>query len=1035
MYDRKVRMAEKSSDIQKNFQNYFREIRRKYLTGDFTEITLRTPLENLIENLNKDYNLIQEPKRMRKVGAPDFKVYLRSVKMGFIETKDLGSNLDKELESEQIQKYKSGINNLILTNYCRFILIREDQNIFDFNLFDVSNLDDSKFKVSDEIVDRFMKMITTFFDYDYVPKITTAKELAMILSRKAKLLKDLIEEQLEKDISRIEKNETASSVYDFYGSIKELLRDVSIDDCADAYSQTITYGLFLSRIYCKDSIDRDTAMLYIPKRVGIIKRIFINISGDSVPSNISWIIDEIVDILNNSDINRILSEIDFRGKKDRDPFTFFYEDFLSEYDPKKRKSLGIYYTPRPVVSFIVNSINGILKKDFGKLIGFADDDVTVLDPAVGTGTFLWLAYILTLVELKNKGLSGLIRKKIEDHILRDFYGLEILITPYIISHLKLSLALRKWHYEMKDDDRIQVYLANTLEPFESHGLIPFMREITRESKIANELKLKKKILVITGNPPYRGSSANKGKWIKDLLKKGYQHKDGTKDYGYYQVDGKPLDERNPKWLQDDYVKFIRFTQWKIDKAGEGIGGLVTNHSYLDNPTFRGMRQSLIKSFNRIYVLNLHGSILKRRKAPDGRRDENVFDIRPGVAISIFVKDKKHKDTKVFYADLFGTREEKFFWLDRNTIRTVKWQELKPKSPYHFFVPKDKQLFQEYVNFPRLDQIFKHYSLSIQTHRDSFVMDFDKEVLTKRIAILGDMSVSDETIRKTHSLKDTSGWKLDEARKSINKIENWSVLISKILYRPFDNRWLFYHKSMVDRMRNDIMKNMDHPNIALLVSKHLSIPKFSHVFVSDIISESCVVSNKTKEQNYHFPLYIYVENQKMPNINEEVLKMLNERYETEPTAEEMFCYVYAILHSKKYREKYAEPLQFDFPRIPFPRTYTEFMNRCQFGSNLVNLHLMKTKLQTETKFDIQGSNIVKFVKYKDQKLHINSDQFFDGIPEEVWNFYIGSYQVLDKWLKSRRNRELTSSEIEEFLQIVEIIKKTVEFMAKIDQFVR
>ena len=522
--------AERATVDRRPFQEYFKEVRSRYLTGDYTEITLRTPFENFIRSLSKDFSLIQEPKRTEKLGAPDFKAYRKNVKIGYIETKDLGKNLDEELKSEQIKRYRNSLDNLILTDYVRFILLRGTQILFDFSLFNLSDLNNAQFIISDEKIHEFLRLVEFFFSYN-LPTIKSAQELSLELSKRAKLLKELAKEQLEEDVSRIKNDEPTSSVYDFYEGTREMIKDISIDDCADAYAQTITYGLFLAKINCPSILDRNTAISYIPRSIGVIKRIFINISGDSLPSNLSWIIDEIIDILNASEIKDILTEIDARGKTDRDPFIFFYEDFLSAYDPEKKKHLGVYYTPRPVVSFIVNSINNILKSDFNKLHGFADDDVTVLDPAVGTGTFLWLIYTLTLVELKNKGLGGLIAKKIENHVLRDFYGIEILITPYIIAHLKLSLALKKWHYELKDNERHQVYLANTLEPFESHGLIPFMREISEESKTANELKLRKKILVVTANPPYRGMSANKGAWIQNLLKKGYTREDGTKDGG------------------------------------------------------------------------------------------------------------------------------------------------------------------------------------------------------------------------------------------------------------------------------------------------------------------------------------------------------------------------------------------------------------------------------------------------------------------------------------------------------------------------
>lgn len=1027
----------------KTFQLYFKEVRNRYLSGESTEITFRTPLENFLKSYDKDLELIQEPRRTERVGAPDFKVYRKKVKVGYIETKDLGKNLDEALKSEQISNYRDSIDNIILTNYGRFILIRANQTPFDFNLFDLPDLDNSRFVISGEKIQEFLRLLETFFSYN-LPTIRSAKELSIELSKKAKLLKELAKEQLEDDIKRVGNNGTPSSVYDFYEGTKEMIKDISVDACADAYAQTITYGLFLARINCPSVLDRNTAALYIPRSIGVIKRIFMNISGDSVPSNLSWIIDEAIEILNSSSIRDILSEIDARGKTDRDPFTFFYEDFLSAYDPEKKKQLGVYYTPRPIVSFIVNSINSILKDDFNRPNGFADDDVTVLDPAVGTGTFLWLIYTLTLVELKNKGLSGLIRKKIQDHILKDFFGLEILITPYIIAHLKLSLALKRWYYELMDNERNQIYLANTLEPFESHGLMPFMREISEESKTANELKLRKKILVITANPPYRGLSANRGKWIQELVKKGYTRKDGSKDDGYYHVDGHPLMQRNPKWLQDDYVKFIRFAQWKIDRAGEGIVGFITNHNYLDNPTFRGMRQSLIRSFNRIFILNLHGSSQKKEECPDGIKDENVFGIKLGVAIALFIKNKKFKDKKIFYADKYGKREDKYYWLDRHTVRNVEWKELKPKSPHYFFVPKDFSLQNEYEKNKNLTEIFEYSRNGIVTGQDSFFIYFDKKILRTRILKVFDFNLSDENLTNTYDLKSQAGRKLIGARKEVNYRED---SIKPYGYRPFDTRFVYYENKFLWRSVEWLGKQFAEENIALACTNMLSSLHFSHTLVADKISDYCYLSNRTKESAIFFPLYILgqsqressnekekpsSENPRRPNLKAEFVTFVKEKYpNTIITPEHIFGYVYAVLHSPTYRYRYREFLKIDFPRIPFPNDYSVFHKISEIGKQLIDLHLMKTKLETNVKFDLLGSNKVNFAKFKNNQIHINSNQFFDNVSSKAWNFYIGGYQVLNKWLKSRKGRELDGVEIEQFMQIVEIINRTLEHMEAID----
>ncbi len=888
-------MGEKVFD-NSAFREYFKEIRSRFVTEDYTELTLRTPFENFINGLNDDFRLLQETKRTQKLGTPDFKAFRKVVKVGYIETKDLGKNLDNEIESEQIKKYTESIDNIILTNYGRFILIRKGQKIFDINLFNLSDLSNPRFVISDGKIEEFLKLVEDFFDYK-LPTIKSAKELAEYLSKKARLLKDLAKEQLEEDVSKADSGDV-SSVYDFYKGLEELIKDINIDDCADAYAQTITYGLFLAKTNCEGILNREIASSHIPRSIGIIKRIFRNISGDLLPSNLSWIIDEIIDILNASDMGNILSEIDFRGKKDRDPFTFFYEDFLRLYDPKKRKHLGIYYTPRPVVNFIVKSIEQILKNDFNRLHGFAEDDVTVLDPAVGTGTFLWLVYLRTLVDLKNRRLGGLIKNKIGNHLLKDFYGFEILITPYIIAHLKLTTVIQKWFYRFKDDDRIQVYLTNTLEPFETHDLIPFFREITEESKTANKIKVEKPILVIVGNPPYSVSSSNKSKWIMEKMQ---DYKTG-------------LNERNIQPLDDDYIKFIRFAQWKIEQNTQGVVGYITNNSYLDGIIHRQIRKSLLDSFDRIYILNLHGS--SRRQEPTKEKDENVFDIQQGVSIALFVKNDKFPDKKVFYADLFGEREAKYLWLDRHIVNNVEWQELKPEAPYYFFVHKDLSLQSEYDKFWSVLDIFQINTYGVKSHRDTFVVGFTENELIERFNTF----VSDRTneeIAQLLNLKETKTWNISKARKEI-KERKIDQILCRYEFRPFDTRWILYDSALVERNRLNVMKHVLKDNVALVCVRQ-SKSKNLHTLVTKNLGCCDFVTN----HSFYFPLYLYNENKeksqntltgdviktnsgKQPNFTNEFLEFIDKQYPHQQIApEDILGYIYAVLHSPTYRENFNE----------------------------------------------------------------------------------------------------------------------------------
>lgn len=1000
-------------------------------------MSFRTPFENLINSLNSNFKVIQEPKREVNLGAPDFKAFFGSRKVGSIETKKFNENLDEILKTEQIKKYVESIDNLILTNYSRFILIRKGNPEIDFTLFSTSDLDKGNVSLSDEYINSVTDLFDLFFSYKH-PTIKSAEELARELAKKAKLLKEIVKKQLDDDMGRINNDETPSSVYDFYLGIKELIKDIKIEDCADAYAQTVTYSLFLARKNSLDKdIDRETAYIHIPKTIGILRRIFINISGDEFPSNISWIIDDILDILNASDINKILYSLDKRGKKDKDPIIFFYEDFLNFYEPEKRKQRGVYYTPRPVVNFMVNSTHLLLKKYFDKSYGLADDTVTVLDPATGTGTFFWITFLVVLNELVNQGLKGLIKDKIENHLLKHFYGFEILITPYVIANLKLSDLLQQWHYDIKDNDKIQIFLTNTLEPpeLEKESLMPFFREISNENKVTSKIKLAEPVIAIIGNPPYAGMSSNKGKWIDDLLKNGYKRADGTKDNGYYMVDNEPLGERNPKWLQDDYVKFIRFAQWKIDRTGEGIVSFITNHSFLDNPTFRGMRESLLESFDRIYVLNLHGNLKKKEKCPNGSKDENVFDIQQGVAISIFIKNREFTDKKVLYHDLWGLREEKYKWLDRHSVYNIEWEEIEPISNYYFFIPMDTSLISDFENFLNIKDIFPVNNPGIVTSRDSLTIQFTNEEIEN---VINDFaSLNPEDARKKYNLpKDVTDWKISWAQEDLKSTGLDKNKIVPIHYRPFDIRYTYYtgkSKGFHCRPRADVMQHMEKDNLGLIIGRQwgaIGSNSYDIVFVSDKIIDFNLFR---RGGELIFPLYVYDGSERVPNIDLNVFEHLNNQYGNTNSPEEIFYYIYAILHSPKYREKYEPLLKYDFPRIPFVDDYDTFKQLSELGKELVELHLMKKNLPIHTKFEVEGSNILERVKFEKGNVWINKEQFFEGVPKNVWDFNIGGYPVLEQFLKdkNRKNRKLTSNEIMNFLRTVEIIKLTIVIMNKID----
>jgi predicted helicase len=656
-------------------------------------------------------------------------------------------------------------------------------------------------------------------------------------------------------------------------------------------------------------------------------------------------------------------------------------------------------------------------------------------------TFLAEASKIVVEEFTKKYGEGGKERLIKEHILNNFYAFELMMSPYAIGHLKMSFLLEELGYRLKDDDRFKLYLTNTLEMEElAQTKLPGMASLSEESHLAGKVKKEQPILVILGNPPYSGHSSNIGDWISREIK------------AYYQVDGKPLGEKNPKWLQDDYVKFIRFAQWKIDQAGEGVLGFITNHRYIDNPTFRGMRQSLMKSFTEIYILDLHG--YSREKCPDGSKDENVFDIQQGVAIAIFIKRKDEKGAcKVFHSEAWGLREQKYRWLLKNDINTTKWKRLSPKSEFYLFIPRDERLLKEYESYPKITDIFIQNSVGIVTARDSFVIDADKERLKQRIRMFIDEKMPDEYVRQTFDLQDKTNWKLKVAREQVRKDENWQDAIQQILYRPFDIKWIFYHDAVVERSRKEVMQHMMKVNLGLITARSNRSSEMNHFFCTDKITET--KCGESTVQSYLFPLYLYPEKSnpgkqssarnlmlfepkadygaRKPNISPELIEQLTKYFRKAPTPEQIFFYIYAILYSNIYRTKYAEFLKIDFPRIPFTRDYKFFSKMSEHGEMLVGLHLLKSpELNSPTaKFHGKGDYKVEKLRYEPTRLFINESQYFEGIEPEVFECQIGGYQVCEKWLKDRKERKLSLDDIKHYCNIVTVIKRTIEIQKTID----
>jgi predicted helicase len=615
----------------------------------------------------------------------------------------------------------------------------------------------------------------------------------------------------------------------------------------------------------------------------------------------------------------------------------------------------------------------------------------------------------------------------------------------------MSFLLEELGYKLGEDERFKLYLTNTLEMEElAQTNLPGMASLSKESHLAGKVKKEEPILVILGNPPYSGISSNKGKWIDDLLKKGYIHSDGKVDEGYYKVDGKPLGERNPKWLQDDYVKFIRFAQWKIDQIEEGVLGFITSHSYIDNPTFRGMRQSLMNTFNEIYILNLHGNSLKIEKCPDGSKDQNVFDIQQGVAIALFIKRKNNqKINNVYHSDLWGLRETKYKWLLQNDIKTTKWEKISPKSEHYFFIPRDDSFLGDYQKYFKITEIFPLNGVGITTARDHFVIDTDKKSLENRIRLFKNSKYSDDDLHTFFQINKKKGWNIRKAWNMLQSIPDSDLnkFIKPILYRPFDIRWIFYHDSVVWRTVRKVMQNMIEENLGLISTRFVFKKEmgFHHAFVTKNILDINQIQSPGTAQL--FPLYLHLEKKqelfndkynskdKKMNISSYIIKILTKQYKKEFIPEEIFYYIYALLYSNIYREKYTEFLKIDFPRIPFTEKYGLFREMVRFGKRLVDLHLLRSaELDLPLcKFQGQGDNRIGIIKYEEteKRIYFNEKQYFEQIPQEIWQYQIGGYQVCEKWLKDRKGRCLSLEDIKHYCRMVTALQKTIKIQKEID----
>ncbi len=1134
-------------------QQYIDNLNQRYKLGNATEHTFRGDLQQLLESMLPDIRATNEPKR-QSCGAPDYILTKKDIPVGFIEAKDIG---DKDLEGvkktgnkEQFDRYKASLNNLFFTDYLDFHLYRDGQFITKIAIAEITVKGIIALPQNFETFENLIKDFSSHIGQN----IKSSQKLAEMMAGKARLLSDVIEKALTSD----ETHNEDSTLKDQMVAFKQILiHDITPQGFADVYAQTIAYGMFAARLHDPTlaTFSRQEAAELIPKSNPFLRKLFGYIAGPDIDDRIKWIVDSLVDVFLASNVEEILKNYG-KSTKMEDPIIHFYETFLSEYDPALRKARGVWYTPAPVVNFIVRAVDDILKTEFDLPNGLADNSKTkikidvqgkkveqevhkvqILDPATGTGTFL--AEVVKHIHKKFEGQKGIWSNYVETHLLPRLNGFELLMASYAMAHLKLDLLLTETGYastgSAQANNRLKVYLTNSLE--ESHpdtGTL-FANWLSTEANEANHIKRDTPVMCVIGNPPYAVSSTNKNEWIQNLIA----------DYK------KDLNERKIN-LDDDYIKFIRYGQHFIDKNGSGILAYISNNSFIDGITHRQMRKNLLESFDKIYILDLHGNAKKKEVCPDGSTDQNVFDIMQGVSINIFVKTGKKKKTdlgQVFHYDLQGKREFKYGFLNENSIKSLGWNKLEYTQPNMFFVPKNFDEIKQYEKGFSINNLFVENVAGIETIRDAITIHFNEETLKNVVTDFLDLNGVE--IAKKYNTEDARDWKIGRAKEDIKLNINNKNVWQNINYRPFDIRKTFYsgkQNGFVCNGRYNVMKHLLKTNLGLIVKRGFDEENSAPTFITKyIIDRRGWTRPGMQGAESTFPLYLYPEsngqeqikikqnldevellelrkeelqtiidnaeksfqtikkmyegvlnpddemkklfksqsknlqnlkqeleilesklqgaqptnlfanqlfeqNTRIPNLNRLIVKQIaqklgltftNEKETTNGTFApiDILDYIYAVLHSPTYREKYKEFLKIDFPRVPYPKDLTTFEKLSNLGSQIRQIHLLESPIVEKyiTQYPEDGNNVVGKIKYENVnspafqgRVYINETQYFDNVPEVAWNFYIGGYQPAQKWLKDRKERTLEFDDILHYQKIIVALSETDRLMKEIDK---
>ena len=1024
---------------------YIDEVSKQFSTGKATEHSYRPALAKLLGDLLPKFTITNEPSRIQ-CGAPDYIIAkgsgATSIPVAFIEAKDVGdSDLDGNRQhKEQFNRYKNSLDHILFTDYLDFHRYENGTFVSSVRIAEIRG---NKIELLEANVPMFLGMVAAFAEA-HPQKITSSTKLAQMMAAKARLLAEVIEKTLESDSEKT--GELAGQWKSFQ---RVLIHDLTERQFADIYAQTICYGMFAARLHddTPDTFSREEAATLIPKTNPFLRKVFQNVAAFDVDTSIAWIVDDLAETFRVTDMPKVMKNFG-KATGQADPMIHFYEDFLRYYDPKQKKACGVYYTPEPVVHFIVNAVDEILKSRFHLSEGLADTSkvtirqtsnlytdnrtkdhkryenreyhkVQILDPATGTGTFL--AEVVHKIYSSMENQKGAWQNYVEEHLLPRLNGFEFMMAPYAVAHLKLDMVLAQTGYKAKQDKRLRIFLTNSLEECDHDTGTLFAQWLAQEANEANLVKRDTPVMVMIGNPPYSVSSSNKSVWIQEL----------SETYK------KNLNERNIQPLSDDYIKFIRLGHYYVEKNGEGILAYISNNSFIDGIIHRQMRKALMETFDEIYILDLHGNYRKQETASDGSKDENVFDIMQGVSINIFVKRKQSvilsearkgevegSLAKVYHYELFGKRFEKYAFLAKTSFSDIPWKELSPHTPQFFFVPKDFSVQIEYEKGFKIDDLMKVNAAGIKTHHDAELVSFD-------------------TISS-----------------SCNQIYS---------YRVLDNRFLDYDLKRVERHRFALMRNLIKDNLSLSVSRQC-IDDWKYVFCTNRISDINLIASAGKLGGGNvFPLYLYptegeekIGETRKPNLDEKIWRKIDACLDSSTpfpsassgnyaqndnshitTPEQIFDYIYGVLHTPSYREKYKEFLKIDFPRIPYPENKEDFERIVSIGNKLRKLHLMEEIPPQATSFNIEGDNVVNETRFEKEipgqagndnygKVFINKNQYFGNVPELAWNFYIGGYQPAQKWLKDRKNRTLTYDDISHYRKIIAILIETQNLMQELDK---